>query len=101
MTDTLRVVIYAAKSTADRMGSIPDQIKACEEYAAAQGWTVDGRPESDEAASAYTGNRGPGLQRAMERAANLAKRHGRAGLTACSNSRTPITSSRAASSIRA
>jgi DNA invertase Pin-like site-specific DNA recombinase len=84
---SLPVVLYAAKSTTDKMGSIPDQIKACEELAASQGWTVDGRPESDEAASAYSGNRGPGLERAMDRAAALAKRHGRAGLVAWHSNR--------------
>lgn len=76
----MNVVIYAAKSTTDKRASIPDQIKACEDYAAAQGWTVDGRAESDEAASAYTGNRGRGLKRAMDRAETLAKQDGRAGL---------------------
>lgn len=76
----LHVVIFAAKSTTDTKGSILDQIRACIEYAAGKGWIVDGKPESDEAASAYTGNRGPGLERAMERAEALARKHGRAGL---------------------
>lgn len=79
MTDPLRVVIFAAKSTADERGSIPQQTADCEAHAKAQGWTVEAR-ESDEAASAYTGNRGPGLERAMARAEALAKAHGRAGL---------------------
>jgi DNA invertase Pin-like site-specific DNA recombinase len=76
----MRVVIYAAKSTADTHGSIPDQIKECREFASARGWTVDGVPEHDEAASAYTGNRGDGLERAMERATALARSEGSAGL---------------------
>lgn len=76
----LRVVIYAAKSTADKKGSIPDQIAACLEYAEAQGWTVDGKPETDESASGYTGNRGKGLARAQERTEALATKHGSAGL---------------------
>lgn len=75
----MRVVIYAAKSTADRHGSIPDQVKACRAEAASRGWTVDD-VKSDEAASAYTGNRGPGLEDAMRRAVELAKTHGKAGL---------------------
>lgn len=79
MTDPLRVVIFAAKSTADEKGSIPQQTADCEAHAKAQGWIVDAR-ESDEAASAFTGNRGPGLERAMARAEALAKAHGRAGL---------------------
>jgi DNA invertase Pin-like site-specific DNA recombinase len=80
MADSLRVVIYAAKSTPDERGSIPDQVKACRDYAAAQGWLVDGEPESDPNASAYSGNRGPNLERAMKRATALAERHGKAGL---------------------
>lgn len=79
MTDPLRVVIFAAKSTGDVRGSIPQQIAECERHALAQGWVIDAR-ESDEAASAYTGNRGPGLERAMKRAEALAKQHGRAGV---------------------
>ena len=75
----MHVVIYAAKSTADRHGSIPDQVKACRAEAASRGWTVED-VKSDEAASAYTGNRGPGLEAAMNRAAELAKTHGKAGL---------------------
>jgi DNA invertase Pin-like site-specific DNA recombinase len=65
-------VVYAAKSTEDTHGSIPDQIERCREYATANGWEVAEPPESDEAASAYTGSRGPGLTRAKEHAAALA-----------------------------
>jgi DNA invertase Pin-like site-specific DNA recombinase len=68
----ISAVIYAAKSTADSHGSIPDQVERCREYAAAQGWEVVEPPESDEAASAYHGSRGPGLARAKQRAAALA-----------------------------
>lgn len=79
MPEQLHVVIYAAKSTTDEKGSIPQQIADCEKFAAQHGWVIDGR-ESDEAASAWSGSRGRGLERAMERAEALAKRHGRAGL---------------------
>jgi DNA invertase Pin-like site-specific DNA recombinase len=65
-------VIYAAKSTLDEHGSIPDQVERCREYAAKLGWEVAEPPESDEAASAFHGSRGPGLIRAKARAAALA-----------------------------
>jgi site-specific DNA recombinase len=66
-------ILYAAKSTTDEHGSIPDQIDRCREYAAAQGWEVNEPPERDEAASGYTGSRGPGLVHAKARAAALAQ----------------------------
>jgi DNA invertase Pin-like site-specific DNA recombinase len=66
-------VIYAAKSTADLAGSINDQTERCRDYAASLGWEIAEPPESDEAASAYHGSRGPGLVRAKTRAAQLAK----------------------------
>jgi site-specific DNA recombinase len=72
-SNPVTAVVYAAKSSVDEHGSIPDQITRCREYASAQGWEIDEPPESDEAASAYSGSRGPGLQRAKTRAAELAK----------------------------
>lgn len=74
-------VIYAAKSTADKAGSIPDQIARCAEYARQQAWesvVPDGEWHAeggywDEAASAYSGSRGPGLAAAKERAGKLAE----------------------------
>jgi site-specific DNA recombinase len=65
-------VIYAAKSTHDQHGSIPDQVERCRQYTTAHGWEVAEPPESDEAASAYHGSRGPGLVRAKQHAAALA-----------------------------
>jgi site-specific DNA recombinase len=65
-------IIYAAKSTQDEHGSIPDQIDRCREYAATNGWQIAEPPEHDEAASAYHGSRGPGLTNAKQRAAALA-----------------------------
>ncbi len=79
MTDTLTVVVYAAKSTVDEKGSIPQQIEACKSYAATNGWHVDS-VESDEAASAYSGNRGKGLETALNRAAEIAKTGKPAGI---------------------
>lgn len=67
----MKAVLYAAKSTADLKGSIPDQLAACRALAAAEGWEIAGE-FSDEAASAYTGNRGVGLERAMALAEQLA-----------------------------
>jgi DNA invertase Pin-like site-specific DNA recombinase len=65
-------VVYAAKSTEDRRGSIPDQLRECR--AAIQG--EPGRSVvaeySDEAVSAFTRSRGPGLAEAMSHAEELA-----------------------------
>ena len=57
-------VLYAGKSTRDEHGSIPTQLKDGRVLAAANRWTVVGE-YSDEDASAYHGNRGPGLAGAM------------------------------------
>jgi DNA invertase Pin-like site-specific DNA recombinase len=72
-------VIYAAKSTDDVHGSIPTQIADCEAMATREGWVIAGT-YSDEAASAYRGNRGNGLVRAREHAELLAREHGEAAL---------------------
>ncbi|MCW3033353.1 MAG: hypothetical protein JWM60_1698 [Solirubrobacterales bacterium] len=73
-------VIYAAKSSEDRRGSIPDQLQECRELVG-----VDSDRElvgeySDERFSAYRGNRGPGLVEAMRHAEELAFENGRAEL---------------------
>jgi len=60
-------VIYAAKSTEDRHGSIATQLADGRALADREGWTVVGE-FSDEGFSAYHGNRGPGLARAREAA---------------------------------
>ncbi len=66
-------VIYAAKSTEDKRGSIPDQLAECRE-------AIEGDPRrhfvaeyKDEAFSAYRANRGPGLAEALQHAADLAE----------------------------
>src|SRR5436190_13374970 len=67
----MRAVIYAAKSTEDRHGSIPTQLEDCQAMAAREDWEVVGEFR-DEGFSAYTGNRGPGLAAAREAAATHA-----------------------------
>jgi DNA invertase Pin-like site-specific DNA recombinase len=56
-------VLYAAKSTEDRHGSIGTQLADCRALAEREGWAVVGE-YSDEGFSAYHGNRGDGLARA-------------------------------------
>jgi DNA invertase Pin-like site-specific DNA recombinase len=63
-------VLYAAKSTADPRGSIPTQLADCRAAAEAEGREIVDE-YSDEAASAYSGNRGPGLVKARQHAERL------------------------------
>ena len=56
----MRAVIYAAKSTEDEKGSIPDQLEDGRKLAAARDFEVAAEHQ-DEAKSAYPGNRGDGL----------------------------------------
>ena len=74
-------IAYAAKSTADVRGSIPDQLADCRVMAEREGWERVAE-YSDEAFSAYHGDRGPGLAQAREHAARLAVQHGRCVLVA-------------------
>jgi DNA invertase Pin-like site-specific DNA recombinase len=68
----LPCVVYAAKSTEDKRGSISTQLVDCHEaIEAAGGRTIAGEYQ-DEAVSAYTGNRGSGLAKAMGQVAELA-----------------------------
>jgi site-specific DNA recombinase len=75
----MNAIIYAAKSTVDKHGSIPDQLIDCRAMADREGWHVDGEYQ-DEGFSAYTGNRGPSLAAAKEHAARLADKQGEAVL---------------------
>lgn len=60
-------ILYAAKSTKDKKGSIPTQLKQGREKAEEEGRTVvDEYSEEDE--SAYHGNRGPELEAALDHA---------------------------------
>jgi site-specific DNA recombinase len=68
----VKAVVYAAKSTEDRAGSIPSQLADCRALAEREGWEVVGEFK-DENFSAYTGNRGPGLEAAKHTAAEAAE----------------------------
>jgi DNA invertase Pin-like site-specific DNA recombinase len=67
----LRVVLYAAKSTEDKRGSIPTQLEDGRAMAAREGWEIAGE-YADEAASAWSGDRGPQLASAIEHAERIA-----------------------------
>ena len=58
-------VLYAAKSTEDKRGSIPTQLDDGRKLAEAEGLEVVAE-YSDEAASAYSGDRGPELALVMD-----------------------------------
>ena len=73
-----RAILYAAKSTEDKHGSIPTQLEDCRAMAEREGWEVVGE-FSDEGFSAYSGNRGPDLEKAKRMAADAADESG----TAC------------------
>ena len=75
----LRAVIYVAKSSEDKHGSISTQIEDGQELAESEGWQVVGTYK-DEAVSAYKRNRGPGLLRAMVECERVAGEHGQAVL---------------------
>jgi DNA invertase Pin-like site-specific DNA recombinase len=65
-----QAVLYAAKSSPDEKGSIPDQLRITREGAEREGRTVVNDHE-DENASAWSGNRGPGLEAALAEAEDL------------------------------
>jgi DNA invertase Pin-like site-specific DNA recombinase len=71
----MKAVIYGAKSTADKHLSIPGQIEDGQEKAEAEGWEIVGEC-SDEGFSAFSGNRGPGLEQAKRIAAQTAAKSG-------------------------
>ena len=64
-SDRPQAVIYAAKSTEDSHGSISTQLEDCRALADREGWEVVGTYQ-DEGFSAYSGNRGPDLERARQ-----------------------------------
>jgi site-specific DNA recombinase len=76
---SVSAVVYAAKSTMDPRGSIPDQLRRVREAAEAQGRQVVAE-FSDENASAFKGNRGQGLVDARSLAERLAGEEGEAEL---------------------
>ncbi|HST69023.1 MAG TPA: recombinase family protein [Solirubrobacterales bacterium] len=63
-------IIYAAKSSPDERGSIPDQIKKGQELAEAEGYEVVA-VYHEENVSAYHGERGPELAAALKHAAKI------------------------------
>jgi hypothetical protein len=66
-------LLYAAKSTEDRRGSIPTQLEECRAAVEGEGQRRHAGEFKDEAASAYSGNRGPGLALALAKAEQLAR----------------------------
>jgi site-specific DNA recombinase len=67
----VRAIAYGAKSTEDRHGSIPTQLEDCRRMAEREGWQIAGE-YADEAASAWSGDRGPELAAAMAHAERIA-----------------------------
>jgi site-specific DNA recombinase len=78
---TIPAILYAAKSTEDKHGSIPTQVADCRAMAEREGWMVMGEFR-DEGFSAYRRSRGPGLEAAKHRAEALAAEPGRCILLA-------------------
>lgn len=77
----MRGVIYAAKSTEDTRGSIPDQFADGRKLAADRGFEVAAEAEfNDEAKSAFHGDRGPGLAAAMTECERLSAEDGSCAL---------------------
>jgi site-specific DNA recombinase len=68
-------VLYGAKSTEDKHDSVGTQLSEARELAEDNGWLVLGS-ESDEGFSAYSGNRGPALERVVALAAQGAAEYG-------------------------
>ena len=75
-------VVYAAKSTEDRRGSIPDQTADCLAAIAQAGERVVIAEYADESFSAFRRSRGPELVDAMEHAEDLVREFGTAELWA-------------------
>ena len=75
-TPPIPAVLYAAKSTTDRHDSIPIQLADAREMAADNGCRTVVDEFHDEGFSAYSGNRGPDLERAKARAVRAAAETG-------------------------
>jgi DNA invertase Pin-like site-specific DNA recombinase len=71
-SDVIACVVYAAKSTEDRRGSIADQIRECTEAVVADPHRKVVGEYTDEGFSAYSGSRGPGLVEAIIHVEELA-----------------------------
>jgi site-specific DNA recombinase len=79
-------VLYAAKSTEDKHGSIPDQLRKTRRLSEREEWQMFGE-FTDEGFSAYSGNRGPGLEEAKEKVVELAATYGECVLVALHSDR--------------
>jgi DNA invertase Pin-like site-specific DNA recombinase len=73
--ESRHAVVYAAKSTEDKRGSIPTQLDDGRALCEREGWQIVGE-FSDEGFSAYKGNRGPDLEHAKALAVDTAAEHG-------------------------
>ncbi len=69
-------MIYAAKSTEDKRGSISAQLADCRQAVSLEPGRVLEGEHIDEAVSAYRNNRGTGLAAAIDQATALARREG-------------------------
>jgi DNA invertase Pin-like site-specific DNA recombinase len=79
--NAVRAVIYAAKSTVDERGSIPDQLADGRKLAAERELEAAGEREFwDEDKSAFHGNRGEGLVKAMAACERLSAEDGSCAL---------------------
>jgi DNA invertase Pin-like site-specific DNA recombinase len=72
-------VVYAAKSTEDKKGSIPTQLEDGRALAERDGLTVVAEFQ-DESFSAFHGSRGPGLAEAIAKCESLVAEYGNAAL---------------------
>jgi DNA invertase Pin-like site-specific DNA recombinase len=70
-SQSMDAICYAAKSTEDKRGSIPDQLADARALCEHEGYEPIGAYQ-DEAKSAYKGSRGDGLAKAMEHAERIA-----------------------------
>jgi DNA invertase Pin-like site-specific DNA recombinase len=75
----MQAVIYAAKSTEDKKGSIPTQLADCRSLARGEGLEVVA-DFTDEAKSAFHGDRGPELAAALAECERLSAEHGSCAL---------------------
>jgi hypothetical protein len=72
-SDEIPCILYAAKSTEDPRGSIPDQLRECRAGIERESSRAVAGEYTDEAVSAFTRSRGPGLVEAMRHAEELAQ----------------------------
>ena len=66
-------ILYAAKSTEDKRGSIPDQLRECRAAIERESGRAVVAEYTDVAVSAFSRSRGPGLVEAMQHAEELSQ----------------------------